>query len=167
FAPMLKKVATGGEFGSGGNGATGGSIITDPALRVPGPPRPVGGWRSARSQLPDRSSLPSGVRGVGASTSTRPCASRGTPGAGYFGHCAGSDTEHPITIMATPEIALLTWTLRLLRVKPRIYGARQAFERSCAAKRDEGITIQAGALRACSTRSETERRLSPARARAR
>src|SRR5207247_2250608 len=137
FAPMLKKVATGGEFGSGGNGETSGSITTEPASRVPGPPRPAGGWRSARSQLPERSGLPSSVRGVGASTSTRPFASRGTPGAGYFGHCAGSETEHPITIMATQEIALLTWTLRLLRVKPRISGARQVFERSCAAKRDE------------------------------
>src|SRR5436190_2695884 len=114
LAPMLKKVATGGELGSRGNGATGGSISTSPAPRVPRPPRPDTGWRSARSQLPERSGFPSGVRGVGASMSTRPCASRGTPGAGYFGHCAGSETEHAVTIMAAPEIAPLTWTLRFL-----------------------------------------------------
>jgi hypothetical protein len=54
--------------------------------------------------LPDKSGLPSGLRGVGASIATFPSASRGTPGAWYFGHWAPIDTEHIATMMAAPAI---------------------------------------------------------------
>src|SRR5687767_9056076 len=80
LAPSSKNVATGGEFGSTGGGAA-------PRPRAP-PPSPRN-----RTQLPDRSGLPLAMRGTGASMRTWPLSSRGTPGAGYFGHCAASDTE--------------------------------------------------------------------------
>jgi hypothetical protein len=55
----------------------------------------------ARIHIPERSGLPSAVRGVGASQFTFPCASRGTLADGYFGHCAATDTEHAATTTQT------------------------------------------------------------------
>src|SRR4030095_1616469 len=46
--------------------------------RPPRPP-PLGGPLLARIQVPEKSGLPSAVRGVGAVMITLPCASRGTP----------------------------------------------------------------------------------------
>src|SRR4030095_4875056 len=53
--------------------------------RPPRPP-PLGGPLLARVQVPEKSGLPSAVRGVGAVMITLPCASRGTPASWYLGH---------------------------------------------------------------------------------
>ncbi len=68
FEPMLKKVAAGGALGSD-DGA---------------PPRPVGPF----CHSPDRSGLPSGIRGAGAARLGLPSAVFGTPAGRWFGHCA-------------------------------------------------------------------------------
>src|SRR5580693_6605708 len=82
LAPRSKNVASGGDFGSGGNGAVSGST----GMPAGGAPRPAApfraptmpaisegnGSRSDRIQLPERSGLPSGVLGGGASMTTRP-----------------------------------------------------------------------------------------------
>src|SRR5687767_10609730 len=117
LAPASKNVATGGPFGSNGNGAVAGSSCTVPARPAPpgcGPspvtgaapcprprPRPPGCALLARIHTPDRSGLPSAVRGAGASARTLPCASRGTDGSTTFGHCAATDTEHATTMPIT------------------------------------------------------------------
>src|SRR6476619_3105268 len=44
------------------------------------------------SQVPERSGLPSAVRGVGAERSSLPSAVRGTPAVGYFSHWAPKGT---------------------------------------------------------------------------
>src|SRR5881396_788412 len=41
-------------------------------------------------QIPDKSGLPSAVRGAGAARLGLPSALRGVPGVGYFSHCAVS-----------------------------------------------------------------------------
>ena len=53
-------------------------------------------------QRPERSGFPSGVRGVGASSLTRPLEARGVPVAGYGGHCADTDAETSATIPKAP-----------------------------------------------------------------
>ena len=50
----------------------------------PPPPPPA----PPRIQMPEKSTLPSAVRGAGASRFGVPSALRGTPGVGYEGHCA-------------------------------------------------------------------------------
>ena len=84
FVAMSQKAAIGGAFGIRRETGTRGSPTTSPpASRFACEKRPASsegnGSRSARSQLPERSGLPSAVRGGGASMRTRPCASRGTP----------------------------------------------------------------------------------------
>src|SRR5436190_17624876 len=85
-APMSKNVATGGVPGGAGTGA--------PVAPPPSPRNLI--------QIPDRSGLPSAVLGVGASRIGAPLAVRGTPGVGYFGHCAESDGDRAITIAIKP-----------------------------------------------------------------
>jgi hypothetical protein len=51
----------------------------------------------ARIQTPEKSGLPSVVRGVGASMRTFPSASRGAFASGNTGHCAARETEQAIT----------------------------------------------------------------------
>jgi hypothetical protein len=51
--------------------------------------------------MPDRSGLPSGVRGVGASKFTSPFASRGTVESGIIGHWAGTDAVAAATAAMT------------------------------------------------------------------
>src|SRR5262245_22111180 len=53
-------------------------------LPRPRPPPPP----PARIQMPEKSTLPSAVRGAGASRFGLPSARRGIPGVGYDGHCA-------------------------------------------------------------------------------
>src|SRR5947209_5561126 len=50
-----------------------------------GPGRRLG---SAVVQIPEKSGLPSGMRGARAVMSTLPSGFRGTPAVGYFSHCA-------------------------------------------------------------------------------
>src|SRR5215469_386446 len=97
FAPASKKVATGGPFGSKGNGgivrSTGTPPRPPPGLAPAGarpcrPRPPPGGPLLACIHSPERSGFPSAVRGVGASPRTLPLASRGTFGSGTAGHCA-------------------------------------------------------------------------------
>jgi hypothetical protein len=74
--------------GAAGPGAgPGAGAAALPALAPPWRPA-RGGPLFARIHIPDRSGLPSALRGVGASITILPCASRGTPGVGNFGHCA-------------------------------------------------------------------------------
>ena len=101
--------------------------------RASAPPRPrPGGPLLARIHIPERSGLPSAVRGAGASQFTFPCASRGTLADGYFGHCAATDTEHAATttqttletaafMIARPsnEHVCLDWNLTILTHAPR------------------------------------------------
>ena len=42
------------------------------------------------AQIPEKSGLPSAMRGEGADMSTLPSAFRGTPAVGYFSHCAAN-----------------------------------------------------------------------------
>jgi len=50
--------------------------------------------------MPDKSGLPSGVRGVGALRFGLPSGPFGTYGFGYNGHCAESDDERAVTMTA-------------------------------------------------------------------
>src|SRR5262245_19864658 len=61
------------------------------------------------SQMPERSGLPSGVRGTGAVKSGFPSGVRGTPAVGYFNHCADAapDTAHT-RAMLTMTILIAT-----------------------------------------------------------
>jgi hypothetical protein len=68
-------------------------------LRPRPPPPPP-----ARIQIPEKSTLPSAVRGVGASRIGLPSAIRGTPGVGYDGHCAPSEGDTATAIAITPAI---------------------------------------------------------------
>src|SRR5262249_17527816 len=103
LVPRSKKVARGGAFGSAANGVVGGSTTTPPLRLVcpRGATTPASSCgkppRSARVQTPDRSGLPSAVRGTLASITTRPSASRGTPDCLNFGHCAKSELENKIS----------------------------------------------------------------------
>jgi hypothetical protein len=56
--------------------------------------------------MPEKSGLPSGVRGVGASMLTLPCASRGTVGSGITGHWAEIATEVAMTAASATHIVL-------------------------------------------------------------
>ena len=69
--------------------------------------------------MPEKSGLPSAVRGVGASMSALPLSSRGIPASGYFGHCALIDTEQATMMAIAPmnaESALFTLKLSSDRV---------------------------------------------------
>src|ERR1044071_6305048 len=56
-------------------------------------PRPAPRLGSAVIHRPDRSGLPSAIRGAGAVMLTLPSARRGTPDVGWFTHCAVSRTD--------------------------------------------------------------------------
>src|SRR5438132_9088974 len=89
-APISKNVATGGVPGGAGTG-----------VPVVPPPSPRN-----RIQTPDRSILPSAVLGAGASSIGAPVAVRGTPGVGYFGHCADSGGDRTIVVAINPAVAI-------------------------------------------------------------
>src|SRR5713226_903059 len=57
------------------------------------------------TQIPEKSGLPSGVRGAGADGSTLPSAFRGTPAVGYFNHWALSADVHVSTNATTTAAA--------------------------------------------------------------
>src|SRR6185369_5116889 len=87
-----------------------------------GPSPVVGGPATARkfSQIPERSGLPSAVRGAGAFRFGFPSAVFGTPGVGCSGHCAHSVTALANTITKAfivtdyPAKCALTHRLALL-----------------------------------------------------
>ena len=67
--------------------------------------------------MPEKSTLPSAVRGVGASRIGLPSAARGTPGVGYDGHCATSVGDMATKAASTPAmVSLQTVTLNLLDI---------------------------------------------------
>src|SRR5688572_30397637 len=82
FWPTSRKPAGGGASGSAGGAA----------------PRPGNAFSPCQS--PEKSGLPSAVRGVGAFRLTSPVAVRGTVGSGWFGHCANSDDDSATTTVA-------------------------------------------------------------------
>src|SRR4026209_1375920 len=57
--------------------------------------------RGDTSQMPERSGLPSAVRGVGALRFTLPSAPRGTPGGSRLSHCAETEGEQTVAMTAT------------------------------------------------------------------
>src|SRR4051812_29659586 len=65
------------------------------------------GRLSSGFQMPDRSGLPSAVRGAGAARSTAPAVVLGTPAVGYFTHCADSGTAVAITTAAAASARLM------------------------------------------------------------
>src|SRR5262247_2374238 len=84
-----------------------------PCRPRPPPPPP------ARIQMPEKSTLPSAVRGVGASRVGLPSAARGTPGVGCDGHCANNFGDIATTTATTPASPiLLAITRNLLLVRP-------------------------------------------------
>src|SRR5437667_2310347 len=95
-APISKNVATGGVPGGAGTG-----------VPVVPPPSPRN-----RIQIPDRSGLPSAVLGVGASRTGLPSAVRGTPGVGYFAHCAESGTDKAVAINPAAIVLFMILWLR-------------------------------------------------------
>src|SRR5215469_2894223 len=109
FAPASKKVATGGPFGSKGNGAIDRSTGIParpppggPAGAPPCRPRPSrGGPLLACIQSPEKSGFPSAVRGIGASPRTLPLESRGTFASVTVGHCAAIGTEPTVRTLHT------------------------------------------------------------------
>src|SRR5215813_8279393 len=80
----------------------------DPPPPPPRPPRPAagGGAFGSRviSQTPDKSGLPSAVRGTGAFASSFPSALRGTPAGVCFGHCANGVADPASTRLATANV---------------------------------------------------------------
>src|SRR5947209_12758086 len=60
------------------------------------------GLLCSMSQMPERSGLPSEVRGVGAVRSGRPLLAFGTPAVGYFSHCAETVPVSADSMMAMP-----------------------------------------------------------------
>src|SRR5215510_7741011 len=87
-------------FGSGaGGGVAGAPFAPAPRPRPPPPPPP-----NASCQIPEKSTLPSGVRGVGASRIGLPSDVRGTPGVGYDGHWAPSETDKETAIASAAAI---------------------------------------------------------------
>src|SRR5260221_85543 len=90
FAPTSRNVVTGGPMENEGAGAR---SVPPPA----GPSCP-----SPRSHIPDRSGLPSVVRGAGAVKSDLPSGVLGTPAVGYGGHCAHTEGAMAATIATTP-----------------------------------------------------------------
>src|SRR5215813_11800904 len=81
----------------------------DPPPPPPRPPRPAAGGGAFGSRVishtPDKSGLPSAIRGTGAFESSFPSAPNGTAAAVYFGHCAISVVEPASTRLATANFA--------------------------------------------------------------
>src|SRR5262245_37280439 len=104
-APTSKNVASGGVPGGG----VGGTAFA--------PRAPPGG----RPHWPDRSGLPSGVRGVGASRFTAPLASRGTFGVVCFAHCAETTDDSATTNATTPapHVSLILASVEAKKISRR------------------------------------------------
>src|SRR6476659_4226616 len=71
--------------------------------------QPSGGHRRLSSgfQMPEKTGLPSALRGAGAARSTAPVFVRGTPAVGYVTHCASSGSTAAITTAATASARLM------------------------------------------------------------
>src|SRR5689334_16250444 len=78
------------------------SAVVVGAGGAPARPRPTPA--PARNQIPEKSILPSGVRGAGPSRTGLPSGVRGTPGVGYDGHCAPRTDDSATTIAITPAV---------------------------------------------------------------
>src|ERR1700687_3113037 len=112
FAPTSRNVVTGGPAENEGAGA---ASVPPPA----GPSCP-----SPRIQFPEKSGLPSAVRGAGAVKSGLPSGVLGTPGVPYRGHCAESDGEIAVMI-AIDATALSNGFMFGLAVKLRLKPTRK------------------------------------------
>ena len=64
------------------------------------------------SHMPEKSGLPSAVRGAGALRFGFPFANRGTPAVGYFSHWADSVTDDATTMVMTTPVAVCIVTLQ-------------------------------------------------------
>src|ERR1051325_5664008 len=77
---------------------------TPQSMKSPPADDRVQGNASSVSQIPERSGLPSAIRGAGAVRLGLPSASLGIPAVGYFSHCApiGTDrTQRPAAVNAS------------------------------------------------------------------
>src|SRR5262249_48247256 len=84
--------------------------------------------RPAR-QMPDKSGLPSAVRGAGAERFGLPSGKRGTPGVGWLIHCcaiAGADNAHTSSAAAIPMSRAFIVSLRLMASIEVIYTRNDA-----------------------------------------
>src|SRR5690349_19538661 len=148
FWPASKKAATGGPFGSNGNGAWFGSSETPPPPPLPGPAPPApppppppppppapgppppppparfgGGPLFARIHRPERSGFPAAVFGAGASMITLPLASRGSFGSGIGSHCADAPAVQASAIrLDSATRTALAPTCRCEEVRPPLAG---------------------------------------------
>src|SRR5688572_8495242 len=103
-------------------GSTGGWGAPAPRPRA-APPRPPPPPK-LRFQIPEKSTLPSAVRGAGPSRAGLPSAARGTPGVGYDGHCA------PMLDDMTMTAATTTATMAPQLLTPDLLRTREAPPRS-------------------------------------
>src|SRR5262249_17258578 len=91
--------------------------------------------REILCQIPDRSGLPSVVRGAGAVRSGLPSAVRGVPGAGWSIHCAASGVANADKIVANTMVFMPTsCEQRLLVVSCWPEGAEQCLLHEFAPK---------------------------------
>src|SRR5262245_47137729 len=84
---------------------------------------PVASVRLVRIQIPEKSGLPSAVRGAGALRFGLPSDPFGTPGWGRNGHCADSDDERAAT-MAADTTTVNDRFMSASRLRPRAGRAR-------------------------------------------
>jgi hypothetical protein len=68
---------------------------------------------------PERSGLPSAVRGAGAFMSGSPAAFFGTFGAGYRAHCAGKDGAIARVSETSPAVTFSPWEIPTITALPR------------------------------------------------
>ena len=69
---------------------------------------------SAVVQIPEKSGLPSAIRGGGADMFTLPSAVCGTPAVGYFNHCADKCVDETCAISVTKATAMNGLQRRLI-----------------------------------------------------
>src|SRR5262245_50609523 len=72
------------------------------------------------SHKPDRSGLPSGVRGAGAERFGLPSGMRGIPAVGWFSHCAAAGALNANVMRTMSEAFIVTALQSLIRLLRRI-----------------------------------------------
>src|SRR5690606_26690734 len=122
FSPASKNAAIGGPSDSNGTGSVTTSIGAPPPCEPRAPSR---GPLAVRIQSPERSSVPSDVRGGGASIITLPSASRGAVGSGNSAHCAEAPVDQP-TAARVPDSAKNAVVIQM----PRLWLERGATPRN-------------------------------------
>src|SRR5581483_5818686 len=116
-APMLPTTEPPGGSSPVPSAATRGGAGPAPRPRPPRPRPPAGqSIQGMISHTPERSGLPSDVRGGGAFRSGLPSGVRGTPAMGYVGHCARARGEAATTTRTAAVAAANDIVNLLMRV---------------------------------------------------